>query len=155
MPTSSARIKVEAAGNIFFNVSPSNFTITPNITSPPTLLADTNRAIALDSVTFTRDPFPLSTLLNFSSDHRTRIILFATGMDLMPGESISVVTAQAEDSAHRIYPLTVEYVGKVPTFDWLTQVNVRLPDGIAGAGDVLVGVSLRGAVSNKVIIGVR
>ena len=157
MPTSSARIKVEAAGNIFFNVSPSNFTITPNITSPPILLTDvnTNRSIALDSVTFTRDPFALTTLLNFSSDQRTRIILFATGLELMPGESISVVTAQAEDSAHRIYPLTVEYVGKVPTFDWLTQLNVRLPDGIAGAGDVLVSISVRGAVSNKVIIGVR
>jgi len=157
MPTSSARVKVEAAGNIFFNISPSNFTITPNTTSPPTLLTEvnTNRAIALDSVTFIRDPFPLSTFFNFSSDQRTRVMLFATGLELMPGESISVVTAQAEDSAHRIYPLTVEYVGKVPNFDWLTQVNVRLPDGLAGAGDVLVSVSLRGAVSNKVIVGIR
>src|SRR5436190_3223226 len=39
--------------------------------------------------------------------------------------------------------------------DWLTQVNVRLPDGLAGAGDVLVSISLRGAASNKVIIGIR
>jgi uncharacterized protein (TIGR03437 family) len=154
-PTSSARVKVEAAGNIFFNISPSNFAITPNTTSPPTLLteANTNRAIALDSVTFIRDPFPLLTL--FSLDQRTRVMLFASGLELMPGENISVVTAQAEDSAYTIYPLTVEYVGKVPNFDWLTQVNVRLPDGLAGAGDVSVSVSLRGAVSNKVIVGIR
>lgn len=72
----------------------------------------------------------------------------------MPGEGVSVVTAQAEDSAHTIYPLTVEYVGKVANFDWLTQVNVRLPDGI-GAGDILVGISLRGIVSNKVIVGIH
>ena len=82
-------------------------------------------------------------------------MLFATGLELMPGENISVVTAQAEDSGHRIYPLTVEYVGKVPNFDWYTQVNVRLSDGLAGAGDVLVSVSVRGAVSNKVIVGIR
>ena len=156
-PTSSARVKVEAVGNIFFNISLSNFTITPNTTSAPTLLTETNtnRAIALDSVTFLRDQFSLNTLFNFSSDQRTRVVLFATGLELMPGENISVVTAQAEDSAHMVYPLTVEYVGKVPNFDWLTQVNVRLPDGLAGAGDVLVSVSLRGAASNKVIIGIR
>lgn len=156
-PTSSARVKVEAIGNIFFNISLPNFTITPNTTSPPALLteANTNRAIALDSVTFMRDPFPVSTLLNFSLDQRTRIMLFATGLELMPNESISAVTAQAEDSAHKIYPLTVEYVGKVPNLDWATQVTVSLPDGLAGAGDVLVSVSLRGAASNKVIVGIR
>jgi uncharacterized protein (TIGR03437 family) len=156
-PTSSARVKVEAADNIFFNISLPNFTITPNTTSPPTLITEgnTNRAIALDSVTFVRDPFSISTFLNFSSDQRTRIMLFATGLELMPGEGISVVTAQAEDSGQRIYPLTVEYVGKVTSLDWYTQVNVRLPDGLAGAGDVLVSVSVRGAMSNKVIVGIR
>ncbi|PYS24520.1 MAG: hypothetical protein DMF72_04710, partial [Acidobacteria bacterium] len=102
-PTSSARIKVEAIDNIFFNVSMPNFTITPNTTSPPTLLTEgnTNRAIALDSVTLVRDPFPISTLLNFGPDQRTRVMLFATGLELMTGENISVVTAQAEDSGHR------------------------------------------------------
>jgi hypothetical protein len=157
MPTSAARVKVEAGGNIFFNISPANFTITPSAAAPPTLLtqANTNRAIALDSVTFTRDPFAVFNSLNFSFDQRTRVMLFATGLELMPGESLSVVTAQAEDSAHRIFPLTVEYVGKVPNFDWYTQVNVRLPDELAGAGDVLVSVSLRGAVSNKVVVGIR
>lgn len=82
-------------------------------------------------------------------------MLFALGLELLPGEDISVVTAQAEDSAHNVYPLVVESVGKESSFDWFTQVNVRLPDGLAGAGDVLVSVSLRGAVSNKVIVGIR
>jgi hypothetical protein len=156
-PTASARVKVEAVGNIFFNISRPNFTITPNTTSPPTLLteANTNRAIALDSVTFMRDPFPVSSFLSFSLDQRTRIMLFATGLELMPGEGISVVTAQAEDSAHQTYPLIVEYVGKVPDLDWCTQVNVRLPDGLAGASDILVSISVRGAVSNKVVVGIR
>jgi len=157
MPTSSARVKVEAAGNIFFNISQSNFTIGPNTTSPPTLLteANTNRAIALDSGNFVRDYFPISTSVNFSLDQRTHVMLFASGLELMPGESISVVTAQAEDSAHRIYPLTVEYVGKISGLDWCTQVNVKLPDALIGAGNVLISVSVRGAMSNKVIVGIQ
>jgi uncharacterized protein (TIGR03437 family) len=157
-PTSTARIKVEAVANIFFNISLPNFTITGSGTAfPPALLTEenTDRAIALDSVTFMRDPFPLTTPSNFSLDQRTRIMLFAIGLELMPGEDASVVTAQAEDAEHRIYPLTIEYVGVVPNFDWLTQVNVRLPDGLANVGDVRVSVSLRGAASNKVVIRTR
>jgi hypothetical protein len=155
-PTSTARVKVEAIDNIFFSISLPNFTITPNSTAAPTLLteANTNRAVALDSVTFMRDPFPLTTVNNFSLDQRTRITLFAVGLELLPGEDVSVVTAQAEDIGHKTYPLKVEYVAKVPGFDWLTQVGVRLPDDFLNAGDFLVTVNLRGAVSNKVVIGI-
>jgi hypothetical protein len=157
VPTSTARVKIEAIDNIFFNISLPNFTIAPNSTAAPTLLteANTNRALALDSVTFMRDPFPLTTVNNFSLDQRTRVTLFALGLELLSGEDISVVTAQVEDAGHKIYPLKVEYVGKVPGFDWLTQVVIRLPDDFLNAGDVLVSVSLRGAVSNKAIVGIR
>jgi len=156
-PSSTARIKVEAVDNIFFNISLPNFTITPNSTAAPTLLTEgnTNRAIALDSVTFLRDPFPLAAINNFSLDQRTRITLFAVSLELLPGEDVSVVTAQAEDVGHKIYPLKVEYVGKVPGFDWLTQVVIRLPDDFLNAGDFLLSVNLRGAVSNKAVIGIR
>lgn len=156
-PTSTARIKIEAIGNIFFSISLPNFTITPNSTAAPALLTEgnTNRAIALDSVTFVRDPFPLATINNFSLDQRTRITLFAIGLELLPGEDVSVVTAQAEDGGHKIYSLKVEYVGKVPGFDWLTQVVIRLPDDFLSTGDFLASLNLRGAVSNKVVIGIR
>lgn len=154
-PTSTARIKVEAVGNIFFNISLPNFTITASANpAPPTLLTEenTDRAIALDSVTFTRDPFPLTNPDNLSPDQHTRIMIFAVGLELTPGEDVSVVTAQAEDAGHRTYPLTIEYVGKVPGFDWLTQVNVRLPESLATPGDLLISISLRGAASNKVVV---
>jgi hypothetical protein len=154
--TTTARVKVEAIGNIFFNVSVQNFNVTPPVnTAPPVLLTEenTNRAVALDSVTFMRDPFPLTTANNFSADHRTRITLFAVNLELLASENISVVTAQAEDAAHNLYPLQVEYAGKVPAFDWLTQVVVKLPN--APAGDLWVTVSLRDTASNKALVGIK
>jgi Metallo-peptidase family M12B Reprolysin-like len=156
--TTTARVKVEAIGNIFFNISRPNFTINAsNGAPPPALLTEgnTNRAIALDSVTFMRDPFPLATAYNFSADNRTRIILFAVNLELMAGEDASVVTAQAEAAGHNLYPLKVEYVGKVPNFDWLTQVVIKLPDAIASSGDVWISIRLRGVASNKVLVSIK
>jgi uncharacterized protein (TIGR03437 family) len=157
LPTSSARVKVESIGNIFFSISLPNFTIKPNITGPPAIFveATTNRAAALDSVLFMPEPFNLLNVQNFSLDQRTRIILFVVGLELMPGENNSVITAQAEFAGQGPYPLEIEYVGKVPNFDSFTQVNLRLPNELANAGDVLVSLSLRGVASNKVVINVR
>lgn len=117
--------------------------------------ASIDRAIAFDSVTMMRDPFPLRTTFNFSSDHRTRIILVAGNADLLPGENASAITAQAEDSLLMVYPLTVEFVGKVPGFDWLTEIVVKLPESVAGTGDVMVSITLHGKVSNKARIKIQ
>lgn len=119
---------------------------------PPTLIAeqDTDHALAFDSVIMMRDPFGLSPAWDFSTDHRTRIMLFALDADLLPGETSAALTAQAEDALHMVYPLTVEFVGKVPDLNWLTEVVVRLPDGFAVSGDVYVSITLHGKTSNKV-----
>jgi len=115
------------------------------------LLTESNSdlAIALDSVTFMKGPFSVITNLNFSPDQRRRITLFAAHLRLNPGEGVSAVTAEAEDSQHKVYVLTVEYVGKVVNQDWLTQVNVKLPDELANAGDVWISIRVRDEVSNK------
>ena len=128
------------------------------VTTPtpvPVLLTEenSNRAIALDSVTFWRDPFSLFAGHNFSLDGRTRIMLFATNVEFKPGEDASILSVQAEDSQHSILPLTVEYVGRVPNFDWLTQINIRLPDNVVG--DILISIKLRGVQSNKVLVAIR
>lgn len=121
------------------------------------LLTDTNgqRAIALDSVLYTHETFPISNDFNFSSDHRTRIILFAIGLKLSPGETASAVTATAEDSQGTVRPLTVEFANRVPTYDWLSQVVVKLNDQIIIAGDVKIKITLHGAPSNTVLVGVK
>ena len=81
-------------------------------------------------------------------------MLFAANADLLPGENVSAITVQAEDAQHRLFPLPVEFVGQVPGFDWLTQINVKLPDGLANAGDVWLTISLRGLASNRALINI-
>ena len=123
----------------------------------PTLISEesSTRAVAVESITRKREPFSPRTEVSWGSDNRTRIILFVVGFELMPGETSSVITAQAEFAGKGPYPLEIEYVGKVPNFDSFTQVNLKLPNELANAGDVLVSLSLRGVISNKVVINVK
>jgi len=113
---------------------------------------DSQRALALDSVSFLRDPFGVTNLQNFSGDHRTRIILLAG--NLVPEDS-SLITAQAQDAVGNPYPLTVEFVGKVPGYDWLSEVVVRFPDQMVYTGDFWVSISLRGVPSNKAFVTIK
>ncbi|HEX6717792.1 MAG TPA: M12 family metallo-peptidase [Pyrinomonadaceae bacterium] len=152
--TATARVKVQAVGNVFFNISNANFSITASSPVLLTLENDPSGAVALNSVTLLRDPFPLFDPHNFSLDGRTRITLFAMNLDLANGEDISAVTVEAEDSQHKIFQLPVEYVGKVPGFAWLSQVVVKLPD-LPGSGDVAVTISFHGAKSNNAIIRIQ
>jgi len=125
-------------------------------TPAPTLLTEQNsqRAIALDSATFVRDPLAVVTRNNFSQNRRTSIALFGHNMDLLPGENASAVTVRARDSRSRTYNLSVEFVGKIPNLDF-TQVVAGLPDELAQAGDVWLSVSLRGQTSNEVLFNIE
>lgn len=117
--------------------------------------ATSTRALALESPTWRREPFqPSQGGVAFSADNRTRVMLFAKNLDLLPGETAGAVTAEAEDASHNIYPLSVEYVGKIPGFDWMTAVVLRLNDNLGDVGDVLVGIRLRGEASNRVRMGI-
>lgn len=134
--------------------APQTFTIS-NLAPAILTVEGTDRAIGLDSVTLTRDPLSLLSDLNFSSDHRTRIALFALNTQLEPDENASAVTAEAEVSG-TVFQLIVESVRPVPNFDWLTQVVVKFPEqfstGAAGAVDVKVRIRLRGANSNQAVV---
>src|SRR5256885_7684526 len=116
--------------------------------------AGSTRAVALESVTRLREPFSPTSPVQFGADARTRVMLFAMNLHLAADEDASVVTADAEDAAHHVYPLAVEYVGAVPGQEWMSSVVVRLNDDLGDVGDVLVRVSYRGASSNRVRVGV-
>ena len=113
------------------------------------------QAISLDSPLLLKDPFPVLNTLNFSLDGRTRIMVFATGIKLAPGEDATAITAVAEDQQGGLHPLTVEFVGTVPTLDWLQQVVVKLPDSLTNSSSALVSISLHGSSSNKVLIAIK
>ena len=126
------------------------------LASAPTLIAKDNstRAVALESTTFLSEPFAPTSAVQFSQDTRTRVILFASNLNLLQGDTAASVTADAEDGNHIHYPLTVEYIGSVPGFNWMTAVTVRLNDNLGEVGDVLVGINLHGAISNRVRVGI-
>jgi hypothetical protein len=155
---------VEGTENFFVNLSnPVNATIakgqgTATIIDDDTLLllnqTGSNRAVALDSVTFVAETLPIVTGLNFSSDQRTRLLVFAIGTKLPDGEQGSQVTATAEDSTGTVRALTVESARKVPNFPWLTQVVVKLTDQIV-PGDVKIRISVHGQTSNPVTVALR
>lgn len=115
----------------------------------------TQQAISLDSPVLLRDPFPVLNTLNFSLDGRTRIMLFATGIKLAPGEDATAITAVAEDQQGGLHPLTVEFVGPVPALDWLQHVVVKFPDSLTNTNTALVSISLHGSSSNKARIALK
>lgn len=151
---------------------------------PPVLLTEgtgtTTRAVAYDAVTFRSEPFAVQSPYNWNADksdardQRTRVILFAMNLSLLPGEGASTLTADAQDASGRLYPLKVEALNNpkylrllpapgnpsvlVPTEiaqPWLYAVTLRLDDAMTDAlGDVLVRVSLHGVSSNRVRLSI-
>lgn len=135
----------------------SSATPTPAPVVVPTLLTQsgTDRAVAMHSTLFTREPFKVRTAVNLSNDSRTRIMLFATNLDFQAGESVSSVTARATDARGISYDLAVEQVTKLPNYGWLSEVTVRLPDDISINGDLVVTLGMRGGVSNAARVGIK
>ena len=116
------------------------------------------RASGLDSVLFTKEALPIINNLNFSSDNRTRIIVFAIGWKGAP-----VTDATAEDPVGNIIHLPVEFVDRLAvgdtakSFSWLTQVVLRMPDAaqIPSPEDLKIRIVSSGQTSNAVLVAVK
>src|SRR6185503_21349811 len=133
------RIPALASGKVFalvvlagllISICPAISTAAPAI-SPSlfTVSSSSTRAVALETVSMTAEPFSLSSEANFSpADPRTRITLFCTNLDFLAGEPGNALSADAQDASGTIYPLKVEYVGTVPNFDGIYMIVVRLND---------------------------
>jgi hypothetical protein len=86
------------------------------------------QAAALDSILAVRDPFPVAGLPDWATsgtDRNTRIVLFARGLQLNPGESSAAVIVRFTGS--QLLEISAQDVRPVANSD-LTQVTVRLPD---------------------------
>lgn len=150
----------------------------------PVLLTEgtgqTTRAVAYEAVTFRSEPFAVASAVNWNADksntrdQQTRVMLFAFNLPLLPGEGANALTADAQDSSGRLYPLKVEALSRpkyvqlspapgdpsrqVPTEveqQWLHAVTLRLDEAMTDTlGDVLVRINLHGLSSNRVRIAI-
>lgn len=157
-------LKVGNDGNLYYLARGPNslfrveFPSGPVTGQSPMLFTEVNSdlAIALDSPTSLRDPFALTNIHNFSADDRTRLSLFGTNLELLPTENLSALTVRAEDQALNVFPLTVEFAGKLQGIDpTITQVIARLPNNTPAGQSLWVSVTLRSQTSNKVRIRMR
>jgi hypothetical protein len=127
------------------------FQVVNNPAPTPILLTQENsdHAVAFNAATFTREPFSVFTQQNYSQDKRTRVALFVTDFDALNGDTMAQATVQAANPSVGPVLLQIESVKKVPMLDWLTQVQVVLPDSLANAGDVWITICLDGASTNQ------
>jgi len=116
--------------------------------APQLLVTNTGRAAALDSVTTTSEPFRVLGSQLLSTDGHTRITIFVVGVLLQPSD-LPFVTVSAEDSQQRLFDLPCEATARVKNLSWMSQITVRLPDALVGAGDLNIRVRVRGMESNK------
>jgi uncharacterized protein (DUF1800 family) len=122
----------------------------------PVLLshATSTRAIALESVTLKAEPFSTTSTVQFSTDTRTRICIFAMSLELLPGEGASSFSADAQDGTGKLYSLRIEHAAPVPGFPGITMFIVRLADDMGDLGDVLLRLNLHGMGSNRVRVAI-
>jgi uncharacterized protein (TIGR03437 family) len=149
-------LKVGADGSLYYLARGAGSVFRVQSTDP-LLVSEANSdvAIALNSPTMMRDPFSLTNPFSLSADQRTRLMFFATNFDLLPGENSSAVTVRAEDASMNVFPLTVEFVGKVPGFDWLTQIVVKFPDNIPAGQTLSISATLHAKTTNKIRVSIR
>jgi uncharacterized protein (TIGR03437 family) len=133
------------------------FQVVDNSNTTPLLLTQENsdHAVAFNAATLVREPFSLFTEQNFSADKRTRVMLFVTDFAALNGDTMSEAVVQVENPVLGTVSLPIEHIAKVPLFDWLTQIQVVLPDSLANAGDVWVTISFRGASTNQARLKIK
>jgi murein DD-endopeptidase MepM/ murein hydrolase activator NlpD len=108
-------------------------------------------AVALESVSQLRDPFPKLTDFNLSSDTRTRTSIFVANLDLPPGEFLSEgdLRVNAESAVdHTSYPAEVEFVTSLEDLTTFHHLVVKLPEDPGVIGDFLLRLNFLGSFSN-------
>jgi hypothetical protein len=132
------------------------------IKTPPLFLVldesgpGSNQVAALDSLLFTRDPFPVisvSALLNFTLDQNTRLIVFVTNFQQAPGDPPSSVKVNLLDGNGQSYEVGAEDVRPVPLSNFM-QVTFRLPDNLP-AGACTIKIKAHDQESNSATTRIR
>jgi hypothetical protein len=115
-----------------------------------------SQVVALDSVLFLRDPFPVvnsANLLNPVNDRNTRVLIFVGNVQLAPGESPSAIVVNLVDSNNVTHDIAAENIWSGANADF-SQITFRLPDTLP-PGTCTVSVKLHGQVSNVGTIRIK
>jgi hypothetical protein len=115
-----------------------------------------SQAAALDAMLFLRDPFPVvngANLFNLGLDRNSRVIVYATNLQLAQGEPSAAVVVNLIDSNGISYDLAAEDVRPVANLSF-TQVIFKLPNNLP-VGTCLIRVKAHGQMSNSGTIRIR
>jgi len=142
--TFAGAVRASFAGDA--NFASANNTGTLAIAPVPQLFTDaSHHLIAVDSVTFVRDPLSVVGSHNFSLDGRTRVMIFTSNLGLtQPSSDLSVTVAGV--------PFTVEAVGPLPGVPDVSYIIVKLEPALNG--NVQVSITFRGVTSNAGLISI-
>ena len=108
-----------------------------------------DQAVAIDSLLFLRDPFPVLsyvTWMDLGSDRNTRVLVFSNVL-LNTGQDPGLVVVHLIASDGMNYDLPAEAVTRIFNTS-LSQVRFRLPEGIA-AGPCFLNLQAFGFTSNS------
>lgn len=112
-----------------------------------------NQAAAIESHLMLRDPFRIPNVAEWmplGTDRNTRVTLFASGLELSPGESANAVGITLIASNGQGFFLPAEDVRAVPDVPF-TQVTFRLPDNLP-SGECQVNIRAHDHTSNTATI---
>ena len=114
-----------------------------------------DQVVILDASLFVRDPLPIVNVLSpfLGVDLNRRVMIFASNIQLSPGENSSAVVVNLVDSNNVIHAIPAEDVRPVPNFPFL-QIIFRLPDNLP-VGPCTVRVTVRDQMSNVGAFRVR
>jgi uncharacterized protein (TIGR03437 family) len=131
----------------------------------------TGEAIVLNAATYLTGTADATTESLLTSERRTRLMLFATGVQsavnsdtgndvLLPNGArlanvAESVTVEARMRDGRTFMLPVEYAGAQETLPGLDQLTVRVVPELRGAGSVELAVTVGGQRANTVNVNVR
>lgn len=146
-------------------VSKGTISVTPDVTRIMTMADDeVGPALVVNDAKQLMEQMSVTTEVNLSSDKRTRVTFFATGVsgsaantdtsnDISEGNAViqnlcESVIVEAHTQDNRVYQLPVEFAGARGALPGLDQINVVLVPQLQGAGTVDLTIIVNGRRSN-------
>jgi hypothetical protein len=110
----------------------------------------------MDALLFLRDPFQVVNSANpyySGTDRNTRVIIFASNLQLGQGEPSSSVVVNLIDSNNQSHDIAAEDVRSLLNFPF-TQITFRLPDNLP-VGACTIKIEAHSQVSNSGTLRVK